>query len=124
MKSSSLGKVFHEGEIIVRQGEPGDCMFVILNGEAEVLTERDGHEIHLATLRERDFFGEMALFERTVRSATVRAVGEVHVLTLEKKSFLRRVHEDPTLAFHLVKKMSQRIRELDEEISRLKNSMP
>ena len=65
--------------------------------------------------------GEMAIFERVDRSATLRAMGRVRVLTIDKKNFLRRVHEDPSLAFRIVKTMSGRIRELSDEIARLKN---
>ena len=48
-------------------------------------------------------------------------MGTVRVLTIDKKNFLRRVHEDPSLAFRIVKTMSARIRELGDEIARLKN---
>ena len=96
-------------------------MFVIQAGEVEVFRE-DGkqREVRLAVLREKDFFGEMALFDREVRSATVRALAEARVLTVDRKSFLRRVHEDPSLAFRVVEQMSHRIRELDAELTRLK----
>ena len=111
--SSPLGKQYHDGEVIVRQGEVGDCMYVIQSGEVEVLHREGDREFCLATLREGDFFGEMAVFEREVRSATVRAVGEAWVLTLEKKSFLRRIHEDPSLVFRILERMSHRIREMN-----------
>jgi CRP/FNR family cyclic AMP-dependent transcriptional regulator len=121
METGGLGKTYRDGEVIVRQGEAGDCMFVIQAGEVEVFRE-DGkqREVRLAVLREKDFFGEMALFDREVRSATVRAHGEARVLTVDRKSFLRRVHEDPSLAFRVVEQMSHRIRELDAELTRLK----
>lgn len=62
----------------------------------------------------------MALFDREVRSATVRAVGEVRVLSVDKRTFLRRVHEDPSLAFRILQKMSQRVRELSAELASFK----
>ena len=114
--SSTLGKRFNDGEVIVCQGEAGDCMYVIQSGEVEVVRREGGREFCLATLGAGDFFGEMALFEREVRSATVRALGEVQVLTLEKKSFLRRIHEDPSLVFRILEKMSHRIRELNAKL--------
>ncbi|MCK5407408.1 MAG: cyclic nucleotide-binding domain-containing protein, partial [Candidatus Krumholzibacteria bacterium] len=64
--------------------------------------------------------GEMAIFEREVRSASVRARGEARVLTLDKKNFLRRINEDPSLAFRIVQAMSGRIRELSKEVARLR----
>lgn len=120
METGALGKVYRDSEAIVHQGEAGDCMYVIQTGQAEVLQEKENKEVHLAVLGEGDVFGEMALFEREARSATVRALGNVRVLTVDKKTFLRRVHEDPSLAFRIMQKMSYRIRELDAELVRLK----
>lgn len=116
--SNTLGKLYRDGEMIVRQGEAGDCMYVIQSGEVEVLRRDGTQEFCLATLRTGDFFGEMALFEREVRSASVRAIGEVWVLTLEKKTFLRRIHEDPGLVFKILERMSQRIRKLNDALVR------
>lgn len=120
MDSSALGKVFHGGEVIVQQGEMGDCMYVIQSGKVEVFREEGGAETRLAVLEDGDVFGEMALFEREPRSATVRAIGDARVLTVDKRIFLRRVHEDPSLAFRILQKMSHRIRELNTELVRMK----
>jgi CRP-like cAMP-binding protein len=117
MAPDTLGKIYTDGEIIVEQGSVGNCMYVIQEGEVEILVERQGRQVSLATLGEGDFFGEMALFERQVRSATVRAVGDVRALTVDKKNFLRRIHEDPSLALRIVETMSRRIRELDGELA-------
>jgi CRP-like cAMP-binding protein len=67
-----------------------------------------------------DFFGEMAIFEREVRSATVRAHGKVRVLTVDKKILLRRISEDPSLALRILGRMSSRIRGMDNELVRLR----
>ncbi|HJX73109.1 MAG TPA: cyclic nucleotide-binding domain-containing protein, partial [Candidatus Deferrimicrobiaceae bacterium] len=83
-----------------------------------------GKEVRLAELGEGDFFGEMALFEKDVRSATVRPLGEVRVLTVDKKMFLRKIHDDPSLAFMIMKRMSRRIRELDEALMRITSERP
>ena len=120
MEHGALGKVYRDGEAIVSQGEVGDCMFVIQAGQAEVFQKREGKEIRLSVLGEGDVFGEMALFEREVRSATIRALGDARVLTVDKKTFLRRVHEDPSFAYRILQKMSNRIRELDAELVRVK----
>jgi flavin-dependent dehydrogenase len=114
-----LGKVYKEGEIIVRQGDVGDCMYVIQTGKVEVIKEEGGIEVKLAELSDGDFFGEMALFEKDVRSATIRPLGEVRVLTVDRRMFLRKIHDDPSLAFRIMQKMSHRIRELNNELMRL-----
>lgn len=121
METGALGKLYREGEAIVRQGEAGDCMYVIQAGQAEVIQEKEGREVRLAVLDKGDVFGEMALFERQPRSATVRALGELRVLTVDKRIFMRRAHEDPSLAFRILQKMAQRIRHLNGELLQLKS---
>ncbi len=111
-----LGKVYRDGEVIVRQGETGKCMYVIQEGQVEVVAEHDGEEIRLRTLGNNDFFGEMAIFERELRTATVRALGDTRVLTIDKKNFLKGIHEDPSLAFRIVETMSHRIRDLTDRL--------
>jgi CRP/FNR family cyclic AMP-dependent transcriptional regulator len=120
MRASNLGSLYRDGEIIIHQGEPGEHMYEILDGQVEVLQERAGKEVRLAVLGKGDFFGEMAIFEREVRSATVRAMGEVRALTIDKRILLRRISEDPSLALRILEKMSNRIREMDYELVRLR----
>jgi CRP-like cAMP-binding protein len=122
MGTGDLGKTYGDGEIITRQGDVGDCMYVIQKGRVEVLVERDGVETPLRIANEGEFMGEMAIFDREERSATLRAVGEARLLTIDKKNFLKRVHSDPSLAFRLVQTMSKRVRDLSDEIARLKSS--
>jgi CRP-like cAMP-binding protein len=123
MEPSALGKIYDDGEVIVKQGEVGNCMYIIQSGQVEVLREIDGRKVQLAVRGEGDFFGEMALFEQEVRMATVRALGSTRILTIDKKNFLRRIHEDPSLAYHLIKSMSARIRQLSEKVTQLENLM-
>jgi CRP-like cAMP-binding protein len=117
--AGELGKIYQDGEVIVRQGDVGDCMYVVQEGKVEVVLETEGREIRLAELGNGELIGEMAIFDREVRMATVRALGKARVLTVDEKNFLRRVHEDPSLAYRLVRTMSQRIRELTAEVARL-----
>jgi hypothetical protein len=119
MKTSDLGKVYQDGEIIIRQGEEGDNMFVIQEGQVEVVVEQDGQEVRLAVQGAGQPIGEMAIFEHKARSATVRALGQARILTVDKKSLVRRIHEDPSMAYYMMQTMSQRVRELDAEVARL-----
>ena len=119
MSSTDLGKTYPDGTLIFHQGETGNSMYVILEGEVEIFLEKDGEEISLARRGAGDFLGEMALLTQEKRSASARAKGPVRLLTLDKKNFLRRVHEDPTIAFRLVEVLSSRIRELDAQVAEL-----
>ena len=120
MDRDALGRAYEDGEVVVRQGDNGDRMYVVQEGEVEVVVEQDGREVRLGVRKAGDFFGEMAIFEREVRMATVRALGSARILSVDRKNFLRRVHEDPSLAYRIVQAMSGRIRELSAEVARLK----
>lgn len=119
MDKGALGREYAPGDVICRQGEPGDRMYVIQAGEVDVVREVGQAEVVVGRLAAGDVFGEMAIIERQPRSATVRARGQARVLTLDKRAFLTRVHEDPSLAYRILESMSQRIRRLDEEVARL-----
>jgi CRP-like cAMP-binding protein len=121
--NETLGTIFQPGEDIVRQGEIGDCMYVIQQGDAEVLKEVDGMQTRVDTMQTGDIFGEIAIIEHTTRSSTVRAITEVHVMTIDRKTFLRRVQEDPSLALNVLKVMAHRVRGLDQELAVLKQSL-
>ncbi len=120
MSFGQLGKSYQDRELIMRQGDVGEAMYVLLAGTAEVIIEWPDREIRLSLLQAGDIFGEMALFTRQPRAASVRAVGEVRALTLTKREFLRQVHQDPSLAFRILQQMSDRIRRLDAEVARLR----
>jgi CRP/FNR family cyclic AMP-dependent transcriptional regulator len=92
-------------------------MYVIQQGEVEVVADAKGGELILRTLGPNDFFGEMALFEEEMRTATIRAKGTALILTIDKKSFLGGIHEDPSLAFRIVQTMSHRIRDLTDRLA-------
>ncbi len=123
MQEGMLGKDYQDGEIIVRQGSTGDCMYVIQAGEVEVLREREDEHVRLTILGQGDFFGEVPLFERTnqagVVRATARAIGATKVLTVDRKTIVRRIHQDPSLSYRILQTMSRRVQELEVELVRL-----
>ncbi len=120
MEEGALGREYSDGEIICQEGEIGNCLYVIQAGEVNVVREESGSEVVISSLQTGAIFGEMAIIDRQPRSRTVRAKGKARVLTLDKKAFLRRVHEDPSLAFQILRQMSLRIRNQDQEITRLR----
>jgi CRP-like cAMP-binding protein len=116
MSEAVLGRIYRDGEIVVRQGGVGDCMYVVQDGEVEIVREEKGTEVVLRSAGRNEVLGEMAVFERQPRSATIRAKGEARILTLDKRNFLRRITEDPSLAFRIIETMSHRVRELSDEV--------
>lgn len=124
MQIGALGKVYQDGEIIIHQGEVGDYMYIIQEGQVEVVVEEDGQEVRLAVREVGEPLGEMEIFEGQPNCATVRALGQARILTVDKKNFLRRLHEDPSLAYHMMQTMSHRARELSAEVVRLERHQP
>lgn len=116
MKKSKLGHLYKDGEIIIKQGTTGDCLYVIQEGKVEVVREDGSNEIKVAELEETEFFGEMGLFEKDERSCTVRAVGDAKVMTIDKRNFYKTIKNDPSIAYRLLEKMSNRIRETNKKL--------
>jgi CRP-like cAMP-binding protein len=117
-KMAGLGKEYKEGEVVFRQGDRGNCMFVIQDGEVEAVVQSGANELRLRTMGPNEFFGEMALFEQEVRTATIRTLKPSRILSIDKKNFLGGIHEDPSLAYRIVQTMSHRIRDLTDRLAR------
>ena len=117
METGGLGKTYKDGEDIIKQGDSGNCMYVIQSGEVEVISDNNGKEVRLAIRKEGDFFGEMSLFSKELRSATIRALGDTRILTVDRKNLLKSIQKDPSLAFRIIETLSKRIRDLSEEIA-------
>lgn len=122
MSESELGRLYKDGEIICSEGNDASSMYVIQSGKAKVIKKTTEGEVTLSTLISGDFFGEMSLFDHKPRSATVIAVGDARILKIDKKGFFSRASEDPSFAFNILEGMSKRIRSLDDELSKLKES--
>ena len=115
-RKNVLGHLYRDGEIIIKQGTIGNCLYVIQQGKVEVIHEKGKKEVKIAELGKKDFFGEMALFEKDVRSCTVKAIGDTKVLTLDKKGLYKTIQNDPSLAFRLLEKLSNRLRQVDKKL--------
>ena len=122
MNVSALGKTHKDGEIIRREGDEGKSMFVIQSGIVEISKNLNGGEIVLRTMKKGEIFGEIALFDRMARSATVKALGEAIVLRVDKQGFFAKACKDPTLTFNILEGMSKRIRDLTRELSKYKEN--
>jgi voltage-gated potassium channel len=98
--------VYTPGDVVFRAGEPGEDMFFISRGHCEVIGP-DGRSI-VASLREGDFFGEMALLEHRPRSASVRAATYCDLYRLDKASFDRVTAKFPEFGAHIGAKSAGR----------------
>lgn len=123
MSEAALGRFYADGEVVARQGEVGDCMYVVQDGEVEIVREEGAAQVVLRSAYRNELLGEMAIFEHRPRSATIRAKGRARILTLDKKNFLRRINEDPSLAFRMIETMSRRVRELSAQVVELEDAL-
>jgi len=89
---------FGRGERIIRQGDAGDSMFILSRGTAEVLAEKEGRSLPVATLGAGDCFGEISLLTGEPRSATVVAKFDCEVVEIEKQTVGLLLREHPELA--------------------------
>jgi CRP-like cAMP-binding protein len=106
---------FDAGDIIIKEGEPDKRLFIIVSGEVEVITRMgETTERRLGTIGALGYFGEMALVDDLVRSATVVAKGKTEVLSLHQEDFREEIERSPAIAFELLHMMSRRIRALEK----------
>jgi small-conductance mechanosensitive channel/CRP-like cAMP-binding protein len=90
---------FGRGEIIVREGDAGNSLYIIRSGEVEVVAHTNGaHEVHIRYLRQPTFFGEMALMTGEPRTATIRARTDAELLELSREGFLELFKSHPEAA--------------------------
>jgi CRP/FNR family transcriptional regulator, cyclic AMP receptor protein len=110
---------FEQGEILFRQGDPSDVAIQILSGSAEVLRQAGDDAIVLGTVQAGEFVGEMGVLEDRPRSATVRAASPLEAELIERQAFLERVIAEPELARKLLVRMSARLRDVEDMLTRI-----
>ena len=111
-----FGKIYEKGEIVCRQGEPGDEMYIIQSGAVEVSSRQDGRKVILTILEKEDFFGEMALLDRSPRSATVATITRSRLLPLSRRVFLKKVAYNPDIVLYVLKALTRRIDRMTGQI--------
>lgn len=90
------------GAIIVEQDDPGDSMFIVVQGQCRVVHHKGGRDIELAILEDGDFFGEIALVDEGPRSADVIALTEVSMLKITQAAIAALAGVYPSAAFKLL----------------------
>lgn len=100
---------FSSGHILFRQGDIGKEAYIIISGEAEVITEGPEGEISVATIGQHEFVGEIALLVDVPRTATVVASGDLSTLMVSKEMFYHMVVEYPTVAIEVMRELANRL---------------
>lgn len=105
-------KHYQGGEVIIEERTSAERFFIILHGKIEI-TKRfeDGEQLVLAVHSDGEFFGEMALLDEGLRSATARAVEVTSLLEISRGEFETLLYKAPVLAYRILKELSSRLRE-------------
>lgn len=114
---------WNDGEILCRTGEPSDTVFVILEGEVEILGHVDDEEVVLFTKGRDELVGEMAALSNAPRSATLRAKGHLKTLNISNDSFLRLITENSTVALSVMKQLSDKLALSTRTLERVKSEV-
>ena len=105
--------------IIIKSNEPGDCMYLLLDGDVRVSEFVEGRETMLATLETGDFFGEMSLVDQRPRSADVVANRDCTLLKITKQAFDQVIVDHPDTASRfllgILRTVAGRLRKLDKK---------
>ncbi len=109
----NLGQ-FDKDEDIIKKGEPGETLYIITSGKAEVV---DDEEKNIAVLKKGEVFGEISLLSGSLTGATVRAVEPLKVLSLNSRNFNEVLHKYPVMQMYLAKLITDRLSGMNYERS-------
>lgn len=116
-------EVFDKGDVIVTEGEPGDCFYIIISGHVRVSRQN----LHLVDIAGGGHFGEIALARPVKRSATVKALTPVRVFSFSQEQFHRIIRNKPDLgakiALHLLDAVGDRVRDLTNRLDKVQKLM-
>lgn len=103
---------FATGQFIVRQGQVGSGLYVVLSGSVRVMSGSD----ELARLGKGDFFGELSVIDQQPRNASVEAVEPTEVLALASWDLLALLESDAQLSLNMIKGLVERVRLAGEKL--------
>ncbi len=128
LRGDELGRVskvsrqrsYPKNSVILFEDDPGDALYVVVSGQVKVvLIGEDGREVILSTLKDNEFFGEMALIDDQPRSAHVIAMEDSNLIVLRRDDFHKCLEETPRIALGLLQGLSKRLRQADHKIGGL-----
>jgi hypothetical protein len=112
-------KVLKEGQILFKAGDKSDGMYLIRKGELRVFLEQNGKEVMLASIGAGGMIGEMALFDNSPRSASVKAATECEITQISTEDFAKLMKQIPKWFVSLMAALSGRLRQTNERLQKL-----
>ena len=110
---------YGSGQEVCHQGDPGDAMYVILGGVADVLIDTDKGQIRVAELKKNGFFGETAILCDAPRNATIKASESLLTLKIKKDLFYKLVSEFPAVAIEMMRELAHRVDDANQKLREL-----
>src|SRR5882724_12288891 len=108
---------FDPGKRLMRQGDPSDAAYLIIEGHAEVIAESPAGPVILAIVGANEIVGEMGILCNAPRNATVCAKDRLIALRISKELFMRMVREFPTMAVSIMQELAQRVASTNNQLS-------
>jgi CRP-like cAMP-binding protein len=108
-------KIVAAGTTIFKLGDPPDCMYSVIEGQVDIFVRGE----LVDTVSAGGIFGEMAVIENDRRAATAVAKTELRIVSIDQRQFLALIQESPNFALHVMRILSDRVRRLDERLSRV-----
>jgi hypothetical protein len=99
------------GEFVFREGDTSRDMYIVQEGQLELVKLYAGEEKILARLEAGDFFGEWSLLEEVPREASARGLTDYRLLRIDQRTFHQIVREDPNIAVRMLRRLAQRLSE-------------
>lgn len=100
---------FNPGDSLFKQGDEGDALYVIIEGEADVLVDTPGGQITVATMGKNDFVGDIAVLCDVPRTATVTATSKLTTMRVTKDLFFQLVCQFPQIAIEIMRELAHRL---------------
>jgi CRP/FNR family transcriptional regulator, cyclic AMP receptor protein len=119
-----FGREFQPGEVLFREGESGEVMFVIQAGAVRITKAVGGEEKNLAILGPGEFLGEMAILNGKPRTATATVIETTRCLMIEAKTLESMVARNAEIALRLIKKLAKRLDSADTLVEILMHRDP
>lgn len=113
----AVPRSFDRGEVIFREGDPGEALYVIRSGSVSIRrNSNDGRTLALAELRAGSMFGELAAFGGEVRSATAEALESTTLVAILGSDMQRVLRSDPDIALKMLSALAERVRRLNDRL--------
>jgi len=115
---------YRPGDILFKQGDPGDAAYVVLSGTADILVSAGGNDdIKVASIETNSIVGEIAILCDVARTATVKASAPLETLRIKKDHFIRLLAEFPEMAVEIMRVLADRLSRTTAELSEARSEL-